>query len=165
MKTVPSLLAALLLMAVAASPLQAAEEPLQQQIREIRAVMPKFGIPMREVGERFQNMYFAAQAENWALASYMAKSMNAAMNPIKVSQEYLYPFWEHFYGSYFKPVTAAIAANDAKAFEREFTAAIAKCNSCHYEMGFAFVKVRRPTGPATQLLDFGVKSRAADFRE
>ncbi len=165
MKTAPTMLAALLLISIATAPLPAAGEPLQQQIREIKAVMPRFGIPMREVGERFQNMYFAARAENWALASYMAKSMNAAMSPVKVSQEYLYPFWENFYGNYFKPVTAAIAANDAKAFEKEFIAAIDKCNSCHFEMGFAFVKVRQPAAPATRLLDFNVKSRAADFRE
>lgn len=159
------LLAALLLVSIGAAPLPAAEEPLQQQVREIRAVMPKFGIPMREVGERFQNMYFAAQAGNWGLASYMSKSMSAAMNPIKVSQAYLYPFWENFYGNYYKPVTLAIEAGDASRFEREFTAAIDKCNSCHYEMGFAFVRVRKPAGPATQLLDFNVRSKAVEFRE
>jgi hypothetical protein len=159
------LLVTLLLIAIVASPLLAAEEPLQQQIREIRAVMPKFGIPMREVGERFQNMYFAAQAGNWGLASYMSKSMNAAMSPIRVSQAYLYPFWENFYGNYFKPVTQAIEAGDASAFEKEFAAAIDKCNSCHYEMGFAFVRVRKPAGPSTQLLDFNVRSKAGEFRE
>ncbi|HZV81409.1 MAG TPA: hypothetical protein VFF53_04495 [Geobacteraceae bacterium] len=165
MRNIVKLLVALLLVSIAAVPLTAAEEPVKEQIREIRAVMPKFGIPMREVGERFQNMYYAAQAGNWGLASYMAKSMNAAMNPIKVSQAYLYPFWENFFGNYFKPVTSAIETGDARMFEKEFTAAIDKCNSCHYEMGFAFIKVRKPPGAATQLLDFNVKSRAADFRE
>jgi hypothetical protein len=159
------LLMALMLVPLAAAPLAAADEPIRQQLREIREVMPKFGIPMREVGERFQNMYFAAQSGNWGLASYMGKSMNAAMSPIKVSQTYLYPFWENFYGNYFKPVTLAIEAGDAGKFEKEFTAAIDKCNSCHYEMGFAFIKVRKPPAPATQLLDLNIKSRAADFRE
>ena len=165
MKSALTMLAALMLVSVASVQRSSAEEPLQQQVLELRAAMPKFGIPMREVGERFQNMYFAAQAENWGLARYMSRSMNAAMNPVKVSQAYLYPFWENFYGNYYKPVTSAIDAGDSKAFEKEFTAAIDKCNSCHFEMGFAFVKVRKPTGPATQLLDFSVKSRAGDFRE
>jgi hypothetical protein len=120
---------------------------------------------MREVGERFQNMYFAAQAENWGLARYMSRSMNAAMNPTRVTQTYLYPFWVNFYGNYFKPVNSAIDAQDAKAFEKEVTALIDKCNGCHQEMGFAFVKVRKPVVPATQLLDLSVKSKAADFRE
>ena len=165
MKSALTTLAVLLSISVAAAQPPSPEDPLQREVREIKAAMPKFGIPMREVGERFQNMYSAAQAENWGLARYMSRSMNAAMNPTKVTQEYLYPFWENFYGNYFKPVNSAIDAQDAKGFEKEFTAAIDKCNSCHFTMGFAFVKVRKPTGPATQLLEFKVKSKAGDFRE
>jgi len=156
--------ASLLLLSIAALPAHG-EDKLAAEVREIKAAMPKFGIPMREVGERFQNMYFAARADNWGLANYMAKSMNAAMNSIKVSQEYLYPFWEHFYGSYFKPVSTAIAAQDIKSFERETALVVEKCNYCHNVMGFSFVKVTIPTVPASQLLDFKVKSKAADFRE
>jgi hypothetical protein len=165
MKVLLSLPAVVLLISVAAAPAAAVEDPLYKQVNEIKAAMPKFGIPMAEVGERFQNMYFAGQAENWGLASYMAKSMNAAMRPVKVSQSYFYPFWEYFYTNYFKPVTMAIEAGDAKAFEKEFTAAVDKCNGCHFEVGFAFIKVKKPAVPASQLLDFGVKSKAADFRE
>ncbi len=152
------------LLAASAAPGQGADD-LAREVREIRAAMPKFGIPMREVGERFQNMCAAARAENWGLANYMARSMNAAMNSIKVSQEYLYPFWENFYASYFKPVTAAIEAQDIKAFEKALPPVVEKCNYCHYVMAFDFVRVKVPTGPATQLLDFNVKSKARDFRE
>jgi hypothetical protein len=165
MKSVLTMLAVLLFTSVAAAQPPTPEDPLQREVREIKEAMPKFGIPMREVGERFQNMYFAAQAGNWGLARYMSRSMNAAMNTTKVTQAYLYPFWEYFYGNYYKPVNTAIDAQDSKAFEREVTAVIDKCNSCHFEMGFAFVKVRKPVVPATQLLDLSVKSKAADFRE
>lgn len=149
---------------VTSAPGQGADN-LVREVREIKAAMPKFGIPMREVGERFQNMYFAARAENWGLANYMAKSMNAAMNSVKVSQEYLYPFWENFYGGYFKPVSAAIEAQDLKTFEKEVALVVEKCNYCHYVMAFQYVKVRVPTSPATQLLEFNIKSNARDFRE
>lgn len=166
MKSALTILAVLTFISVASAaqpPLP--EDPLQREVRELKAAMPKFGIPMREVGERFQNMYFAAQAGNWGLARYMSRSMNAAMNPTKVTQEYLYPFWENFYGNYYKPVNMAIESNDFKAFEQEVLAVIDKCNSCHFTMGFAFVKVRKPAVPASQLLDFNVKSKASDFRE
>lgn len=165
MKFALTMLAVLLFSSVAAALPPLPEDPLQREVREIKAAMPKFGIPMREVGERFQNMYFAGQAGNWGLARYMSRSMNAAMNPTKVTQEYLYPFWENFYGSYYKPVNAAIDANDFKTFDQEVLAVVDKCNSCHFTMGFAFVKVRKPTVPATQLLDLSVKSKASDFRE
>ena len=53
----------------------------QKQIDELKSALPKFAIPMREVGDRFQNMYFAAKGGNWALAAYMSKYMNGSMNP------------------------------------------------------------------------------------
>jgi hypothetical protein len=34
-----------------------AAEDVQKQIDEIKGALPKFAIPMREVGDRFQNMY------------------------------------------------------------------------------------------------------------
>ena len=35
----------------------AAEADLQKQIDEVKGALPKFAIPMREVGDRFQNIY------------------------------------------------------------------------------------------------------------
>jgi hypothetical protein len=165
MKSVLTALVVLLFVSVAGAQSPSPEDPLQREVRELKAAMPKFGIPMREVGERFQNMYFAAQAENWGLARYMSRSLNAAMSPTRVTQTYLFPFWEYFYGNYFKQVNNAIEAQDAKAFEKEVTAIIDKCNGCHQEMGFPFVRVRKPVAPATLLLDLNVKSKASDFRE
>jgi hypothetical protein len=42
-------------------------------LKDVIGVLPKFAIPMREVGDRFQNMYYAAKGGNWALAYYMSK--------------------------------------------------------------------------------------------
>jgi hypothetical protein len=33
----------------------------QTQIDAIKGALPKFAVPMREVGDRFQNIYFAAK--------------------------------------------------------------------------------------------------------
>ena len=93
MKSALTTLAVLLFVSVAAAAQSPSpEDPLQREVRELKAAMPKFGIPMREVGERFQNMYFAAQGENWGLARYMSRSMNAAMSPTRMTQVYLFPF-------------------------------------------------------------------------
>src|SRR5215469_4029690 len=81
--------------APAAAP--AAAPDLQQQVSDIKGVLPKFAIPMREVGDRFQNMYYAAQGGNWALAAYMSKYMNGAMTPAKVTKPAEYKTWASFY--------------------------------------------------------------------
>ena len=41
-------------------------------LNDVISVLPKFAIPMREVGDRYQNMYFAAKGGNWGLAFYMS---------------------------------------------------------------------------------------------
>ncbi|MGA7388965.1 MAG: hypothetical protein WBW99_13715 [Pseudolabrys sp.] len=71
-----ALFASLMVLASTGVIAQDAPKDVQKQIDEIRSVLPKFAIPMREVGDRFQNMYFAAKGGNWALAAYMSKYMN-----------------------------------------------------------------------------------------
>lgn len=56
------------------------------ELNDVIGVLPKFAIPMREAGDRFQNMYFAAKGGNWGLAFYMSKYMNGAMSPAKVTK-------------------------------------------------------------------------------
>ena len=80
--------------------LYAAEADPQKQIDDIKGVIPKFAIPMREVGDRFQNMYFAAKEGNWGLAAYMSKYMDGAMKPASLTKPAEYAMWQQFYAKY-----------------------------------------------------------------
>ena len=60
---------------------------------------------------------FAAKDGNWALAAYMSKYMNGAMNPARVTKPDEYKVWKGFYDNTFAPVNKAIQAKDLKAFE------------------------------------------------
>ena len=142
--------------------LYAAEETLQKQIEEIKGALPKFAIPMREVGDRFQNMYYAARGGNWGLAAYMSKYMNGAMNPAKVTKPKEYEDWKSFYENTFGPVNKAIGAQDFKAFTKEYDAVIPSCNACHDAMGYTFIKVIKMPEPADKGISYSLKSKAAD---
>lgn len=137
-------------------------DDVQKQIDEIKGVIPKFAIPMREVGDRFQNMYFAAKGGNWGLAAYMSKYMNGAMKPASLTKPSEYPAWKSFYEDTFAPVNKAIAAQDFKAFEKEYNAVIKSCNGCHAGMGYGFIKVVKQKTPSDVYIDYSVKSKAAD---
>ena len=140
----------------------AAEADLQKQIDDIKGVIPKFAIPMREVGDRFQNMYFAAKEGNWGLAAYMSKYMNGAMAPASLTKPTEYVVWQNFYEKAFAPVNKAIQAQDWKAFEKEYTAAINECNGCHGSMGYGFIKVIKMKTPADMGIKYPLKSKATD---
>ena len=132
------------------------------ELKDVIDVLPKFAIPMREVGDRFQNMYFAAKGGNWGLAFYMSKYMNGALNPAKITKPDEYPLWASFYTDKFAPVNKAIVAKDLAAFEKEYTAVIKECNACHAGMGYGFIKVVKQKVPSDQGIDYKVPSKAED---
>ncbi len=90
------LFASALILASSGAFAQDAPKDLQKQIDQVKSVLPKFAVPMREVGDRFQNMYFAAEGGNWALAAYMAKYMNGSMAPASLTKPNEYPTWKNF---------------------------------------------------------------------
>jgi len=141
---------------------RAAGEDVQKQIDGIMGALPKFAVPMREVGDRFQNMYFAAEGGNWGLASYMSKYMHKAMNPAKVTKPNEYPDWASFYEKDFAAVNKAIADEDITAFKKEYKAVISSCNECHAGMGYGFIEVVPLASPPDQGIKYNLSSKAAD---
>jgi hypothetical protein len=134
----------------------------QKQIDDIKGALPKFAIPMREVGDRFQNMYFAAEKKNWGLAFYMSKYMFKAMGPAALTKPKEYPAWKAFYDEKFAPVNKAIEAEDFVAFEKAYTSVIKSCNECHADMGYKFIKVVKQKEPSDNGIDYAVPSKASD---
>jgi len=139
-----------------------ATAPFAADLNDVIGALPKFAIPMREVGDRFQNMYFAAKDGNWGLAFYMSKYMNGAMNPAKVTKPQEYGLWKNFYDETFAPVNKAIVAKDFKVFEKEYAAVTKACNECHAGMGYGFIKVVKQKSPSDVGLDYKVPSKAED---
>ena len=139
-----------------------AAAPTQAQIDAIKAVIPKFAIPMREVGDRFQNMYAAAKGGNWALAAYMSKYMNGAMNPASLTKPSEYKEWKDFYEKDFAAVNKAIQAKDLKAFDTAYSGIISTCNQCHQSMEYGFIRVVKQAGPSDNGVDYTRKSEPGD---
>lgn len=157
-----ALLMATLLAVMASTTAIAAEPETQKQLDDLKAAIPKFAIPMREVGDRFQDMYYAVKGGNWALAAYMSKYMNNAMNPARLTKPDEYKVWAAFYENSFTPTNKAIQAKDAKAFDSAYTAVITDCNGCHAAMGYGFIKVVKQAAPSDQGIDYKVKSEPGD---
>ena len=149
------LIAAALVLGLAAGPLAA-------DLNDVISVLPKFAIPMREVGDRYQNMYFAAKGGNWGLAFYMSKYMNGAMNPARITKPDEYAMWKSFYEDSITPVNKAIMAKDFAAFDKAYMSAMKTCNECHAAMGYGFIKVVKQKSPADVGIDYKVPSKAED---
>jgi len=157
-----SIVVAATLLALGSGIAAAADPDTQKQIDAIKAALPKFAIPMREVGDRFQNMYFAANGGNWALAAYMSKYMNGAMNPAALTKAPEYAVWKGFYETGFANVNKAIQAKDVTAFNSAYTSVVADCNNCHKAMSYGFIQVVKQATPSDQGIDYKLKSEPGD---
>jgi len=146
----------------AAAVLGVAAVPLAADLNDVIGVLPKFAIPMREVGDRYQNMYFAAKGGNWALAFYMSKYMNGAMNPARITKPDEYAMWKSFYDDSIGPVNKAIMAKDFAAFDKAYTSALKTCNECHAALGYGFIQIVRQKSPADVGIDYKLPSKGED---
>jgi hypothetical protein len=153
---------ATIVLALSANVAFAAEPEIQTQIDAIKAVIPKFAIPMREVGDRYQDMYFAAKGGNWALAAYMSKYMNSAMNPASLTKPAEYKDWKEFYEKDFGPVNKAIQAKDWSAFDVAYDKVRSTCNQCHQSMDYGFIRVVKQATPSDTGIDYTKKSEPGD---
>jgi cytochrome c556 len=162
MKLKSSIVVISTLLALGSGVAMGADPETQAQLDALKAAIPKFAIPMREVGDRFQNMSFAANKGNWALAAYMSKYMNNAMNPAALTKAAEYKVWKGFYETNFAAVNKAIQAKDLKAFNTAYTAVIADCNNCHKAMEYGFIQVVKQTAPSDQGINYTLKSEPGD---
>jgi len=161
-RSVAILFASSLVLASTGTFAQDAPKDVQAQLDALKSGLPKFAVPMREVGDRFQNMYFAAKGGNWALAAYMSKYMNGAMNPAAVTKPDEYKTWKNFYENTFAPVNKAIMAKDFKAFDAAYASATKSCSGCHAGMGYGFIQIVKLSAPADIGIDYKVKSEPGD---
>ena len=145
-------------LALAAGTAIAADVDVQKEVQSIKGVLPKFAIPMREVGDRFQNIYYAAHGGNWALAAYMSKYMNGAMNPASVTKPAEYPAWKAFYENTFTDVNKAIMAKDLKAFDAAYSKVIDDCNGCHKAMDYGFIQVVKQKAASDVGINYRIKT-------
>ena len=107
-------------------------------------------------------MYFAAKSGNWALAAYMSKYMNGAMNPASLTKPDEYKVWKNFYDNTFTPVNKAIQAKDFKTFDTAYNNALKSCNGCHQAMSYGFIQVIKLSAPADNGINYAVKSEPGD---
>lgn len=70
--------------------------------------------------------------------------------------------WKVFYTETFAPANKAIAAQDLKAFEEEYTAVIKSCNSCNAGAGDGFIHAIKMKEPPDKNINYNLESKTED---
>ncbi|WP_077280020.1 hypothetical protein [Thioalkalivibrio denitrificans] len=123
-------------------------EKLEQLIR----AMPNTAAIMLQVGERYNNLYWAARQGQWEYAGYQMAEMQGALRRNAVTRPGRAADIQKFLDEGFEGMEEAIEAQDDQRFFRSFEQMRGQCMVCHADSGYAFIKLPaqppRPNNPA-----------------
>jgi hypothetical protein len=102
---------------------------------------------MKEVGERYHVLYYAAKALNWKLANYQLNQVIALFKIGATLRPKFTKDLNNFVKMHFHPISEAIRARDWKRFEEAFKKGIEASDRFHEKYGYAFIHFVLPKNP------------------
>ena len=168
--TLPSLVASCLLLGSAvaqqaAAPAAPADDPaaLRAEIERLKSIMPGQAFAMTQVAYNFNNLWWAAHAENWALAQFYWSETRVRLRwalritpvrKISTGELELQPLLDALEADHLTKLADAIAAKNVTQLEAEYRAALDSCHSCHVASEKPYLELQVPTEPAEPLIRF-----------
>jgi hypothetical protein len=116
-------------------------------LEELAEAQPGMARLMKEVGERYHVLYYAAQAGNWELAKH---ELDVIISILKTGSK-LRPKYSHdltsFTKSHLNEISERIRARDWKEFEAAYMKGIEEANKLHEKYGYGFIRYVLPKKP------------------
>jgi hypothetical protein len=147
-----------------AAPASPAPEELSARVKALEDLIPDQAHIMADVGEHYTNLWFAGEAENWALADfYLAETrshLRWAVGRIPIRKDNagrevnLGTILEAFENSQLAQLKQVIAHKDRTGFERTYKESLTVCYSCHKAADKSFLRPQVPTEPASRIMNF-----------
>ena len=114
---------------------------LKAEVAELRALVPTQAHVMADVEYQFANVWFAARARNWPLASFYVNETRSRINwalrirPVRKLANgediVLAPYAQNIERVGLDPLKAAVEAQDLNATQTAYRATLAACHACH----------------------------------
>jgi len=120
------------------------KNPERLEIEELTALQPGLARLMPEIGARFWKAFYAAQAENWPLATWQLKEMLKLMRLGAVTRPKYTSDLEEFIHDDVEPLLRELDAHDFVAFERRYHDAVETANELHRRWKKEFIVWRLP---------------------
>ena len=114
---------------------------------QLAEVQPGMARLMKEVGERYHILYYAAKGGNWALAKHQLSQVIS----LHKAGATLRPKYAHdltsFIQTHLNPIGDAIAAKDWKKFQETYQKGIDGSNQLHEKYGYSYIRYVLPKNP------------------
>ena len=114
---------------------------------QLAEVQPGMARLMKEIGERYHILYYAAKGGNWKLAQHELKQIISLMK----AGATLRPKYSHdlnsFIQTHLNSMGDSIEAREWTKFEHEYKKAIDESNKLHDKYGYSFIRYVLPKTP------------------
>ncbi|HET7925564.1 MAG TPA: hypothetical protein VFL30_11735 [Rhodanobacteraceae bacterium] len=163
-----SVIASLVFVAGGASAQQApgaSDDPaeLRAEIERLKSIVPGQATAMTQVAYNFNNLWFAARAENWPLAQFYANETRVRLRwalritpvrKISTGDLELQPFLDALEKGPLAQIGEAITAKNAPGLETAYRATLEACHACHVASEKPYLALQVPTAPAEPMIRF-----------
>jgi hypothetical protein len=151
--------------AVAAKPAELTLDPaaLEAEVIRLKGVAPSASVAMADVGFHFSNLWFAAEKQNWPLATYyFNEGRNHIRWLVRINPKPKGPTGELvdlqgiFDGidtSVLKDLKDTIDKKDSARFVPAYRETLEACYSCHKAVGRPYLRPMIPTTPPQSIMN------------
>jgi hypothetical protein len=147
------------------APAPASDDPaaLRAEIERLKSIVPGQAFAMTQVAYNFNNLWFAAHAENWPLAQFYLNETRVRLRwalritptrKISTGDLALQPFLDALEKEPLAKVGEALTAKSILEFETAYRGTLDGCHTCHAASEKTYLELQVPTAPAEPLMRF-----------
>jgi hypothetical protein len=139
---------------------------LRAEIERLKSIVPGQATAMTQVAYNFNNLWFAAHAENWPLAQFYAGETRVRLRwalritpvrKISTGDLELQPYLDTLEKEPLAKVMEAITAKNVAQLETAYRATLEACHACHTASEKPYLALQVPTAPAEPLIHFDAR--------
>jgi hypothetical protein len=146
----------------------AGDEPaeLRAEIERLKSIVPGQAFAMTQVAYNFNNLWFAAHAENWPLAQFYFNETRVRLRwalritpvrKISTGDLELQPLLDSLEKGGLAKLGEAVTANDVAQLETAYRGALDGCYACHVASEKPYLALQVPAAPAEPMIRFAPK--------
>jgi hypothetical protein len=136
---------------------------LRAEIERLKSIVPGQATAMTQVAYNFNNLWFAAHAENWPLAQFYANETRVRLRwavritpvrKIATGDLELQPFLDGLEKDSLGKVFEAVSAKNVQQLEAAYRNTLEGCHACHAASEKGYLELQVPTAPAEPMIRF-----------
>jgi len=136
---------------------------LRAEIERLKSIVPGQAFAMTQVAYNFNNLWFAAHADNWPLAQFYFNETRVRLRwalritpvrKISAGDLELQPLLDSLEKGALTKLGEAVTANDVAQLETAYRGALDSCHACHVASEKPYLELQVPATPAEPMIRF-----------